>query len=214
MRSLLDNPLVWLAVGLTSGALGAALLADLPATREQLAQVRDTRPFSAAAPGNVAFVEGTMAHASSSASQHDLVVYVREAYRSGSARTSTWVETARSTPAFSLASRDGVVRVVNDTYRLETTAVTIEEAPASLTRGAIRVRGFRVGSHVLAVGRKGSPPGSFEAVFVAAGTRDDYLEQRAAFVTRAASIGLTLLLAGAAGALRAVRLLRRSRETS
>jgi hypothetical protein len=173
------NPFVLLPVGLVIAVLGAMVVADIPPTLRDLNSLRQLPAFASAKPGERTFVEGHISEHNQPV-YHQFVAYLREDYRSSTARTSGWIEVARQTPPFVIEMQGESVQIVNDYYVLESTDVTLEEASPTLTKGAVQSRGFVVGSPVLAVGFVDQETKELVAEFLYAGTRDDYL----AFLTR------------------------------
>jgi hypothetical protein len=67
------------------------------------------------------------------------------------------------------------VQIVNDTYALESTDVTLEEAAPTLMKGAVQSRGFVIGSPVLAVGFVAQQTRGLVAELLYAGTHSGYV---------------------------------------
>jgi hypothetical protein len=177
-RTVLLNPFVLLPVGLVFAVVGL-LFVDIPTTLRDLNSLRQLPSFASAKLGERTFVEGRISEQNQTV-YHHFVAYLREDYRSSTARTLGWVETARQTPPFVIDTQGEAVQIVNDTYALESTDVTLEEAAPALTKGAIQARGFVVGSPVLAVGFVDQETKGLVAEFLYAGTHSNYV----AYLTR------------------------------
>jgi hypothetical protein len=177
VRTLIDdvllNPLVSLPLGLLFAIIFALQLADIPEILSRLKHVENLQPRDAAAPGQAAFVEGHISSLSPAVYRR-FVAYLREEYRSVG-KTSRWVEVERQTPPLVIEAHGRSTRIVNNDYELETTRVSVEEEPATFTRGASRSRGVVVAGAVLAVGSAAEEPEGLVAEFLYAGTRAEYV---------------------------------------
>lgn len=103
-----------------------------------------------------------------------LSIYTMETYRkayssSDTQSTSSWHEDDRHTPAFSVITASGVVKVVDTGYEIDRGALHEE---GETTWHARRFRGFAPGDSVLVFGTVGE--GGIDADHLFAGTRDEY----------------------------------------
>jgi hypothetical protein len=187
-KRVVFNPFVLLPVGLVFAALGLMFSVNIPPKLRELNDVRRLPSFATANFGERAFLEGRISEQNQIV-HGQFVAYVREDYRSSTARTSSWVEVARQTPPLIIETRGETVRIVNDHYILASTHVTLEEAAATLTKGAVQARGFVVGSPVLAVGFVAQESKEFIAEFLYAGTRANYLTDLTRFLRNAGWMG-------------------------
>lgn len=173
MRWLLDNvllnPLVLLPIGLIFAFVGAAQVYDFPATRSHISHVEQLPLLAGATPGQAAFVEGRISSQNPTV-YRQFVTCLREEYH-----RRHWVEVARATPPLVIETGGGRARVTNNDYSLETTAVTVEEAAPTFTKGAVQARGFVAGSPALAVGSVAAGTEELVAEFLYAGTRAEYI---------------------------------------
>lgn len=204
VKNMLLNPPVLLAIGLVFpliGAslilIGASLIANVPVALGNADRLIHLQPLSVTAPGGAAFVEGRISERTPTVHRQFVAYLLEVYYRSGPEHRarSHWVEVNRETPPLLIETRGSLARVSNDDYHIETTDITVEEAPPTFTRGAVQSRGFVKGSPVLAVGAAVSTE-ELVAEFLYAGTRDEYL----AYLRRDVQVGLRwgggLLLAG------------------
>jgi hypothetical protein len=212
VKTMVFNPFVVLPVGLVFAAMGLMFSVDILPTLRELNEFRQLPLFATANLGERAFLEGRISEQNQIV-YGQFVAYVREDYRSSTARTSSWHEVARQTPPLIIETRDKAVRIVNDHYALESTDAILEEAAPSLTKGAVQARGFVVGSQVLAVGFVAQETKGLIAEFIYAGTHSDYV----AYLTRSlrnacwlggGSLAIALILIFQAG--RQLRLFLRS----
>jgi hypothetical protein len=187
-KTIVFNPFVLLPVGLVFAALGLMFSVNIPPKLRELNDVRQLPPFVTANFGERAFLEGRISEQNQIV-HGQFVAYVREDYRSSTARTSSWHEVARQTPPLIIETRGETVRIVNDHYALASTHVTLEEAAATLTKGAVQARGFVAGSPVLAVGLVDQETKGLVAKFLYAGTRSDYLAYLTKYLRNAVWLG-------------------------
>jgi hypothetical protein len=198
------NPAVLLAIALVAGGIGVFLVLDSPAYAQRRERAERLAPVSAAnltdaPPGQEVLVEGSVSPRNP-AVHREFVAYVLEEYRDKALdgdSTESWVEVERATPPLIVLVRDGEARIANDDYTFDTTAVTVEEAKPTFTKGAVQSRGYVAGSPVLAIG-KVVAGGGVEAEFLYAGTRDAYREEMARMARRTLPVGLAFLLVGVA----------------
>lgn len=199
------NPFVLLAVGLVVGGIGVALVLDSPSYAARRARAERLAPSGAAAladsaPGREVLLEGRISPRNPTL-HRQFVAYVREEYRDEAldgASSQRWVEVERVTPPLLVSLAGGEARIANSTYAFDTTAVTVEEAAPTFTKGAVQSRGFVAGSPVLAIGRVAAN-GDVEAEFLYAGTRAEYVQELERVAARSLPAGLALLGAGLAG---------------
>ncbi|MDM8528740.1 hypothetical protein QUF58_11110 [Anaerolineales bacterium HSG24] len=133
----------------------------------------------------------------------DYLVYSVDEYRRGSIDKNDddddeWVEISRNTPPLLLAQPKGMVKIVNEDYK-------VNGQQHIITDGNTRYRGLTAGTAVFVVGfhlSRGENP-ELKANFIAIGTRDDYVaEQRKSayffdwFGWLFASVGILLCIIG------------------
>jgi hypothetical protein len=141
----------------------------------------------------------------------DFVAYVREEYRDeflDGDYIQRWVEVKRETPPLQITLADGEVRIDNDDYTFDTTAVTIEEAAPTVTKGAVQSRGYTVNSPVMLIGRVESG-GSVKAEFLYAGSRSAYIAEMRSVAARSVPVGVAFLAMSLLTGFLCVRELRR-----
>lgn len=200
LRHVLLNPLVLLAIALVSGGIGIILLLDVPAYTQRLARAEGLTPSTVASlvsspQDSEVMLEGHIS-ASNPKLQHDFVAYVREEYRDEFLDGDTiqrWVEVKRETPPLLITLADGDVRLANDDYLFDTTAITIEEAAPTITKGAVQARGYTVNSPVMLIGRV-ETDGHVHAEFLYAGSRASYIAEIRRSADRSLPVGLALML--------------------
>ena len=176
------------------------LVLDSPASSAHGARAEQLVPVSAAmladsAPGREVLLEGRISSHNTKV-YRDFVAYVREEYRDDTLDGTSnqhWVEAARDTPPLLVTLTDGEARIVNSDYALQSTAITVEEAKPTFTKGAVQSRGFVAGSPVLALGTVGAD-GTVHAEFIYAGTRAAYIDDMNRVATRSLPIGVAFLL--------------------
>lgn len=193
---ILFNPAIWLPIGLSLACLGGFLVGDIPSSRAASAQLQQLPAVHEAAVGQLAVAEGQVS-ADAPALEDGFVIVVREVYKS-CGRSSCWSEVERASPPFVIAADEGPVRIFNGDYAIETTAVERQDARPSWTSGSRRSRGFVAGSPMVAVGVVAGNDRAFvfEADWVAAGTRAEYLEAQAQYHSRGLRWGGAILGTG------------------
>lgn len=212
---VLLNPIVLAAVALVTGIVGIIIVLDMPAYTKQMSRAERLLPASAtsiahSASDNEVLLEGRISPSNSKLHQQ-FVAYVREEYRDeilDGDDMQDWVEVKRETPPFLLRLPDGDVQIANDDYIFDTTAVTIEEAAPTFTKGAVQIRGFTVDSPVMVIGRV-APGGTVVAEFLYAGSRAAYLAEMRRLATGSLPVGIGLLLVCALTTTLCIREIRR-----
>lgn len=142
----------------------------------------------------------------------NFVAYVREEYRGidTTDNREIWREDERWTPPLLIQVADGVVRIANDTYRIEEPPVQWQESDrlewnSFSGEGTKRYRGFEEGNTVTALGRVTDEleGRGIEAELMFGGTRDQYLayQRTTASLTPIAGlisggIGIAMILGG------------------
>lgn len=196
LETILFNPILWLIFGGVLLLLGAAVAGDIPAITAHVRQIEQLPSVDDTSQAAIVAFEGRISRQTPTI-YGEFVSYLREAYQS-CGRSSCWVETTRETPPLQVASGDLLVQIVNDDYRFETTAHTVEEAQPTLTTGTIRSRGFRPDSQVFGIGevveRAGKP--QVRAEFLWAGTQADYMTHLQAYRRRSLWWGGGFLTSG------------------
>jgi hypothetical protein len=89
-KTIVFNPFVLLPVGLVLAAIGLMFSVNIPPTVRELNDLRRLPPFATANLGERAFLEGRISEQNQIV-HGQFVAYVREDYRSSTARTSGWV---------------------------------------------------------------------------------------------------------------------------
>ena len=206
------------------GGILALVIAAL--TQYDVARDRDRHAFLSGLPdlgsaphAGTGIVDGRIA-GSVPQLRGEFVAYMREQYRSTTARTSGWAWLDGSLQPLSIETAGGAVRIVNADYAFERrieawTASRREESPATATSGAIRIAGLVAGGPVMVVGRPapGGTPGQVIAESIAGVDRKTYLERLAQGHVRAQSLVIWLVLVGVAGTAGAAWAARRIRRT-
>ncbi|MBK7471657.1 MAG: hypothetical protein IPI73_14615 [Betaproteobacteria bacterium] len=192
------------------GGILALVIAAL--TQYDVARDRDRHAFLSGLPdlgsephAGTGIVDGRIA-ASVPQLRGEFVAYVREQYRSTTARTSGWTWLDGLVQPLTIETAGGAVRIVNADYAFERginawTASSREESPATATSGSIRIAGLVAGGPVMAVGRPapGGTPGQVIAEAIAGVDRRTYLDRLAQGHVRAQSLVIWLVLVGVAG---------------
>jgi hypothetical protein len=215
VRHVFLNPLVLLAVAIVAGGIGSMLLLDVPTYTQRLARVERLTPITATSlatspQDREILIEGRIS-ANNPKLHRDFVAYVREEYRDEFLDGDTiqrWVEVKRETPPLLITLADGEIRLANNDYLFDTTAVTIEEAAPTITKGAIQTRGYTVNSPVMLIGQA-EAGGRVHAEFVYAGSRAAYITELRSVVDRSLPIGLAFMLVSMIAIIAGVREIRR-----
>lgn len=199
------HPIMLLVIVTISGIVSFALATAAPEYQANAERVDALAPINAASlsslpVGSPVLLEGHI-DAENAAIHGAFVAYVREEYRSHDSLIDTnaapsWVEVARETPPLRIALVDGTVRLANSDYAFDNTAVTVEEAAPTLTKGAVRARGYAAGDSVLVVGSAVDADGqrAVAAEFLYAGTREQYLTEYRRLAGSSLPIAIPFLL--------------------
>jgi hypothetical protein len=210
INNFLLHPIMLAIAALLGLGIGGVLAVDVPAYYGRAARAEGLLPLGAAAladapPGREVLIEGRIDE-SAEPLYSDLVLYVREEYRSawsplGGEESPRWHEVERATPPLPVATAGGVVLIRNDDYTLDTTAVTLREAEPTLTEGARQARGYAAGSAIMAIGTAAATEeAALTAEFVYAGTRESYIAEMRRVAWASLQIASPALLIGIAAA--------------
>ena len=202
---MLYNPPLHFALGLSALLIGLAVALSAPATSAEAEYVRSLPVISAARlddptlNGDV-LVEGSVSEETPPV-YRNFVAFAREEYRSTLIdRTDRWIEAERTTQPFAIRLRDGDVAIVNDDYDFPRVSDTVREAEPTVTRGAVRSRGLRVGATAFAVGALVDGPGGrgLRATQIYPGTRAQFLADAGRWSRIELQLGLALSALGLA----------------
>jgi hypothetical protein len=131
----------------------------------------------------------------------EFVAYTREEYRSRVFNdTEHWIESERVTPPVSLRLPDGEISIVNTDYAFPLVTDTVREAAPTVTRGAVRVRGLRPGTPVVAIGTVVTGPHGrgLHATEIYPGTRAEVVAHTQGWLHGERRLGLGAMLLGLA----------------
>lgn len=202
LAAVILNPIVLFAAALLGIIIGVTLLLDAPAFIKRQVRAEQLAPVSAEAlldssPGREVLLEGRIS-ANNPTLYRNFVAYVREEYRDeffDGDTTQRWVEVERATPPLLITVAGGDVRLANDDYTFDTTAVTIEEVAPTVTRGAVQARGYMANNPVVAIGHV-VEDGTVKAEFLYSGSRADYVAEMRRVAARSLPTGLAFLALG------------------
>jgi hypothetical protein len=208
---------MWLSgtLGLLALVIGAMLYVGASEDRARHALISSIPELRSARQDETGFLEGRIA-ADVPPIRGVFVAYVREQYRSTTARTSGWVSMGGEVQPLTIDTSTGPMRIVNANYALDQSLAEWpharqEESPKTATAGSIRVSGFVPGGPVLIVGRAapGGPSDQIVALSVAGMNRSTYLDRLLVKHSRSRSLAIALMLIGPAGIAYAVWAFRR-----
>ena len=200
--------LVFLALGILLATVGARQ-ASAQAERAERLQPLTAAALDDSQPGREALVEGRISDRNPALFQ-GFVAYVREEYRgSDDQDREKWEEDERRTPRLLIEVADGLVRLADERYALDSPPYTWSESQSALAwngltgEGTKRYRGFRAGDPALAIGTlvSGSEGLELRAEQVYGGTRSGYIADRRQSAIWMPRIGAIFGLIGAAIAL-------------
>jgi hypothetical protein len=202
---MLYNPLIHLAVGLSALMIGVLLAVGACATAADATHLRRLPSLSVAQLDETSLDQDVLVEGQISPTAppiyRDFVAYTREEYRSRLLNdTEHWIETARVTPPVSLRLSDGEITIVNTDYAFPLIADTVREAEPTLTRGAVRVRGLRPGTPVVAVGTVVNGPRGrgLHATEIYPGTREEFVAHAQRWSRTELRLGVGAILLGLA----------------
>jgi hypothetical protein len=202
---MLYNPLIHLALGLSALALGVLLAVGARATAADATHLRRLSSLSVAHLDDPALAQDVVVEGQISPTTPTIyrgfVAYTQEEYRSRLLNdTEHWVESARVTPPVSLRLPDGEITIVNTDYVFPLVTDTVREAAPTVTRGAVRVRGLRPGTPVVAIGTVVTGPHGrgLHATEIYPGTRAEVVAHAQGWSHGERRLGLGAMLRGLA----------------
>ncbi len=202
---MLYNPPIHLALGLSALAIGLLLALGAPATTAEATSIRRLPSLSVAQLDETALDQDVVVEGQISPTAppiyREFVAYTREEYRSRVFNdTEHWIESERVTPPVSLRLPDGEISIVNTDYAFPLVADTVREAEPTVTRGAVRVRGLRPGTPVVAVGTVVNGPRGrgLHATEIYPGTREEFVAHAQRWSRTELRLGVGAILLGLA----------------
>lgn len=194
-------------LGLLALYVAYSFTGDVPEQQAYAGRLSELPDASSARVGETVVVDGAVA-ADTPLLRKDYVVFDRRQTQGAPQRGTKVVTLETATQPFTIDTSSGPVRIVNDTYTLDNrfsdwTQVEEDDAPTPWYEGAIKIRGLKRGSPVLAVGvlESDGETKSVRAKTIVAGPLNDYVaelhqnaERGSEAIIPATGIGLILLL--------------------
>lgn len=198
---------LFVAVGIGIGYFGARFANDAADRAERL-PLFSARDIDRSGGNQEVIVEGVVS-ARNPARFRDFVAYVREEYQgTDEDGDADWREDERVTPPLLLELPDGLVEIMNDTYRMQSPPQRWQESNTLSWNGLSgegtkRYEGFAANQPVMALGRivRGQEGQALEAEFLYGGDRAAYVARQR---SDAAMLPIFGLIFGGVGAIMAL----------